>query len=205
MSAALHPSIALLAVWLLAGAAHAGDNLVVNGDAETGDLSGWTDSDGNGYAVTGDAAAVYAGTYSFHGGITGDAGPWVNEIHQDVDVSTLDTQIDAGRVTSSFSAYGRSNGEAGTNDFASVVVEFRDASDVALETYSSGDITPINEWNRVSDERVVPTGTRTIRIRLRGTRPVGASTDAFHDDVTLTLDVETPSEDTSWGHLRSIW
>jgi hypothetical protein len=69
-------------------------NLVVNGDTETGDLTGWTTT--NGMEVIDDPGATSRGTgglapggdvgrYSFHGG----SGPSVSTATQTIDLSTF--------------------------------------------------------------------------------------------------------------------
>ena len=55
----------------------------------------------------------------------------------------------------------------------------------ALSTYGTGTFAPHNAWQSFADRRVVPVGTRTLRLRLRGSRPIGGSTDCFFDDLQL--------------------
>jgi hypothetical protein len=190
---------------LLAGGARAGDDLIVNGDAETGDISGWTDPSGNGYSIVADVEVVYDGDFSFQGGLTGPAGAWTHEVFQDIDVSALAMAIDAGDVTSTFEGFGRSNSAGGATDNAWIVVEFRDISDAVVESYDSGNIVPVNQWNQVQDIRTLPVNTRSIRVWLRCARSVGSSTDAYHDNVSLVLDVLTPADPITWSRVKATY
>lgn len=204
MTTPARPALASFLAVLLATSAHAGDNLVVNGGAESGDVTGWTIETGGGYLVTGNPDVVHAGDFSFHGGSVGPEGALTQELYQDIDVSPFADDVDAGLVTVDFSAYGRSNQAGGTTDEASVVVEYRNAVGAAIDSFATGIITPVNQWILVADQRVAPVGTRTIRVRLQGRRIVGLSTDAFHDDVRVTLEVATPVAAASWSRIKAL-
>jgi hypothetical protein len=178
-----------LVVATLAGSvALAQGNLLVNGSAETGDLSGWTDPIAHGFTVTSAPTSVYAGSFSFHAGQFGPSGAWNHELRQDVDVSALAAMIDAATVTSVFSGVGRTNEAGGTADPGSVVVEFRGGAGNVLASYASGTIAPYNAWQPLGDMRVMPAGTRTVRVRLLGQRTSGLSTDCFFDALELRAD-----------------
>jgi hypothetical protein len=177
----------VLTVSLVAGIAVAQPNLLVNGGAETGDLAGWTDALGNGFStVQPSAFSAVEGTWVFTGGVTGPSGPLQNEIYQDVDVSAFAAGIDDGIVSSNFAGWGRS-AAAGSHDDASMFVEFRSGSGSVLAVHASGVIVPFNTWVQVQDSRTVPAGTRRIRVRLHGLRTVGVSTDAYFDDLSLSV------------------
>ena len=164
-------------------------NVVINGNAESGNLSGWSDALGHGFSVlpTGQATPVQEGAFSFWAGITGTSGPLVNEIYQDIDLSILSDGIDIGIVSGAFSGYARSNSASGATDFARVIVEYRSGADAVLATYDSGNIAIVNTWVQLGDTRIIPSGTRKARIRLHGTRTGGASTDAFFDSISLCV------------------
>ncbi|GJM44476.1 MAG: hypothetical protein DHS20C21_13180 [Gemmatimonadota bacterium] len=196
------PLLALLPA--VAGAATG--NLIVNPGAETGDLSGWTDS-GTGYSVN--TTIPYSGAFAFQGGSNGPQGPYTNELYQDVDVSTFDAVIDGGGVGWSCSAWGRSNSAGGTTDWASLTVSLLNGAGGTLDTWNSGSIAPVNTWVPVAGGAVVPVGTRTIRVTLRSTRSVGASSDGFHDDLSLTLDISTATPESaqrsSWASVKGAY
>ncbi len=192
----------------LAATAQTG-NLLVNPDAETGGISGWTDAPGNGfdvYAGQFPTTPVQSGSYSFWGGINGPPAGRSNEIRQDVDVSSFAAAIDAGAVTAYFSGYGRSNSASGQTDNGRITVEYRNGVGGVLQSYDTGNITPVNTYVFKQDTRVVPVGTRTIRVRLRGTRSVGSSTDAFFDSLSVSLvGVPTATEDETWGAIKGLY
>lgn len=160
-------------------------NLLVNGDAESGSLAGWTDPTAHGYSVS---TTAFSGVYSFTGGISGPSGVWDNELRQDVDVSSSAAAIDSGSLTSAFDGKIRSNEAAGVLDTGRIVLEFRSAIGTVLQSYDSGVLLPTNAWNAAFDVRIVPAGTRTLRVRLLGHRAVGASTDSFFDELHLRVD-----------------
>ncbi len=176
--------IVMLAV--AAPAARAQSNLLINGDAEAGNLSGWTDPIGHGFTVATAPLLVHGGAFSFTPGLFGPTGNWNHELRQTVDVSGLSASIDAGLLTSVFSAAGRSGEASGFVDAGSIVLEFQNISGVVLQAYSSGVFAPYNTWISLSDTRPIPVGTRTLRLRLIGTRTIGASTDCSFDDLVLS-------------------
>jgi hypothetical protein len=166
--------------------ARAQTNLLNNGNAEAGSLAGWTDPIAHGYNVS---TASYSGAYAFTGGISGPAASaWNNELRQDVDVSASAAAIDANSVTSTFSGRVRSNEAGGATDTGRIVLEFLSAAGGTLQSFDSGVLLPTNTWLLASDVRIVPPGTRTLRVRLLGHRDVGASTDSSFDELDLRID-----------------
>ena len=179
-------ALSLAHALMSSGQARAQANLLVNGDAEAGSLVGWTDPIAHGYNVS---TASYSGTYAFTGGISGPAAAaWDNELRQDVNVSASAAAIDANSVTSTFSGQTRSNEAGGVTDTGHVVLEFLDGAGAAIQSFDSGVLLPTNAWHATSDVRIVPAGTRTLRVRLLGHRAVGGSTDSFFDDLRLYID-----------------
>ena len=154
--------VALNAVVLTS--ATAGTNLLVNGDAETEDLTGWTDASGNGFDVWGgsEGSPVFEGAFTFWGGQFG-TGTWQSEIHQDVDVSSLASEIDSGSAEALFTGVGRTNADATLSDDARIVVEYRSQDGTVLDSFDTGVIQPFNEWVEVSDDRCGRCSGRTIR------------------------------------------
>lgn len=179
--------LSLLAVACLPLAVRAQSNLLVNGDAEAGDTSGWIDPLAHGFGVS-PAPSAYAGSFSFHAGVNGPTGSWTNELRQDVDLSGIAAMIDAGSVSSVFTCAGRSNEAGGALDPGSVRVEFLAAGGALLASYDSGVFAPYNTWVTRADTRIVPVATRSVRVRLIGSRSVGISTDCLFDDLFLRMD-----------------
>lgn len=197
-------------VLVLATASGSYGNLLTNGNAETGDLTGWVDPLGNGFNIGHlgvlPSAPPVEGTYLFWAGITGPASAaWTNEIRQDVDVSSLSIAIDGGTVTASFDGWGRSAEASGAHDDARIIVEYLDAGLSVLDALNTGVILPFNTWVHVSDVRPVPVGTRSIRVRLTGVRSGGASTDAMFDALSLMVNATLPVEATTWGSVKALY
>jgi len=200
--------VALLISVASAGAADA--NLLTNAGAETGDLTAWVDALGNGFSVADSMVLVPhpspEGTHAFWGGVSGPAaGGWTNEIRQDVDVSSMSVSIDASNATADFTGWGYSGSDGGYDDTARIIVEFLDETSGLLEAYDSIYIGPVNTWVQVMDSRTVPIGTRTIRVRLRAERAIGASTDAFFDGLSLTVSSTLPVNPASWGYVKNLY
>lgn len=183
-------AFALIVPLALLGELRAQVNLLTNPGAETGSYAGWTDALGNGFGVFSPGFGgvnPISGNYGFHGGWIGPAGPYQTEIHQDIALSSHAAAIDTGLIVASFSGWGQSAEASGYTDVASITVEYRNAASAVVQSFQTGSIGPTNTWVFAQDTRTVPIGVRTIRVRLHGTRQIGASTDAFFDALALSL------------------
>lgn len=178
-------AICLIAVCAGTSIVNANPNRIINPSAETGNLDGWTDALGHGFTVSG--IVTYSGSYAFWGGATGPNGPYQHELMQDIDVTDLALQIDAGEVEVFFTGAGRSSSSAGTADRASIIVEYRSGTGTVIDSYETGDIVPFNAWQLVADKRNAPPGCRSVRVRLLARRNAGGSTDAYLDDLSLIV------------------
>ncbi|MCA9292001.1 MAG: hypothetical protein KDA25_12795 [Phycisphaerales bacterium] len=177
------------------GAAAAGEDecLVFNGDAEVGTMDGWTPDDQIEIATV-----ASSGTLGLPGGyslgrfvFTGSLGPETESCLQSIDVSAQAAAIDAGRITADVSGalQARSLG-GGAVDSVVCSFAFKAANGAALASLSFVDASsPPNvfDWDLFSDTLTVPAGTRSVEIRITMTRSVGLSTDAFADNICLTL------------------
>jgi hypothetical protein len=189
MSAFILFTLSVIVVVELCAAKTTRGELIINGDAETGDISGWVDG---GIEVVSNAAAgtlglplgVDIGDFSF----TGALGPTLETLSQSVDVTAFSSQIDAGAAKSIFSALLQSRSTGGIIDTAKTNLSFVDGGGGQLEsvTFEDTDVTTF-DWEQVLDERVVPVGTRSIEITLEATRTGGVSTDAFFDNFSLNV------------------
>lgn len=181
-------------------------NIITNGDAEIGDLTGWADALGNGFTVwLSGSPPAQEGLFCFTGGVNGPSGARTNEIRQDLNVSAYSTTIDLGSVVGAFSGYARSGQTLGVTCSARLVVEYRNGVGMVLQSYDTGAVLPVNTWLSKGDTRLLPVGTRTIRIRLIGSRPSGTSTDAYFDAIVLQLDVPVSNAASSWGRIKSLY
>ncbi|MEL7834626.1 cadherin domain-containing protein [Fodinibius sp. Rm-B-1B1-1] len=85
-------------------------------------------------------------------------------IEQTVDVSGWAGSIDAGDATVDFSGWLRTNSlDADKGKFT---VTFLDGSNTDIESFDSGFLESDGAWQQVSDSRTVPSGTRSVRLRL---------------------------------------
>ena len=109
---------------------------------------------------------------------------------QDVDVSGLAAQIDGGSQQFRFTGEMRTLTDEAIDDQGRILVEYRDGAGTVLDTYDSGDIASLS-WTRLSDQRVAPVGTRTIRVRLLATENTGLQKDVAFDALSLRS-LDTP-------------
>lgn len=178
---------------------HSKANLLVNPDAETGDIQGWTDPD----AAWGAAADItpHGGNYFFW--------PVLKEttythMYQDVDVSSYSGDIDSGKEYFHLSGW-LANWDQYPHDQATLAIEALDNSSQQLLYLSRSHRSPV--WNYYQIESQVPAGTRTLRVNLIGTRYMGFDNDAYFDDLYLGVDTVAPTitvEVTSQNGLSKV-
>lgn len=186
----------------------------LNGGAESGDASNWTD-DGDTAAPqqwsaetsrTGGLGTVnpQAGTYLFTPGgpNTGSGTDSDVEMYQEVDVSEFANDIDFGKMLFDMSWYEAS---AHDNNRLYVYAEMRDGpSGTILDTIANSSVSPpvtpsilTATWREASISGTIPTGTRTIRYRFR-------ALDNDNDDQNgVTLDAIAATIDSN-GKLAAI-
>lgn len=186
-----------------------GQNLIQNPSAEQSPTkNGWTAvSQGNNcyggsrWRINGDQQgfpAAHHGSYIFFAGCDEAYG----ELYQDVDVSKSASSIDAGTQPYSFSGYLRVY-DQNPCDTAQVIVEYRNASGAVLTTYNTGYTTDKFGWIQYSNNKIAPSGTRKIRIRLISRVGTGPSLDGYFDDLSLTADTPLPIDLISFKAERS--
>lgn len=182
-------------------------NLVVNGDAETGtqttDFSGvnapshWTtignfneeaySAGGSGDINTASSAAIGGG----NGYFTGGPSAATSSATQTIDISAYASAIDAGGI--SIDASGDFGGYQSQNDSMTMTVTFL-ASDqlTALGSLTVGGVTAADRGDvtemlyREADD-AVPTGTRFLRVELDATRTDGDYNDGYADNIAVML------------------
>lgn len=158
-------------------------NLLQNGDAETG-TSNWT---GDIEALVSDecgSVPTYEGTNFFAVG-----GVCTNEqttgiAYQDIDVSAYMSQIDAENYLVEYSGYLRSYAE--NNDLPEFYVECYDDNNILLET-SAVVSNQLPQWLLTSGYMTIPSGTRTLRVILKGNRQIGTDNDSYYDALGIRL------------------
>lgn len=198
-----HPTLLLLLLLVLSAPARAaslGAELLVNGDAETGDLSGWAVATvevvTTAFVDAGSPPAAEAtGDFSFHGGSNSPS-----ELVQTADVTDLAGEIDAGSAAALFHVLAQGRRLGGLIDVVNGTLTFLSGGGAPLYTLTfddpnqqSGDF----DWDPVDAFLMVPVGTRSIELaidfeRLNG----GISTDAFADNASLVV---VPEPGFGWG------
>lgn len=171
----------------LSQAATLGSNAIIDGDAETGLLLGWTL---NGVGLVTDAEAAPTptfGNFSFSG-ITGDRSDRAQQI---IDLTAHAALIDAGNLQWTLGAQLQSRNLGTESDTVSLVLEFLASDSQFLRNVSLTDPSASDgqfDWNAVSDTGIVPFGTRLVSVNLEFLRSgSGLSTDSFADDVSLVF------------------
>lgn len=177
------------------GGAQLGVNLIVNGDAESADETGWTSS---GIEAFDDAGRGQSGTFFFWGGTSPIA-----TATQEIDVGALATSIAAGDVRAALE--GRLGGWSTQADHAVVKVAELDGTGTVLDSFEIGPVTDTLRGNattmllrRVVD--VLDPATRGLRVTLTATRFEGTNNDGSFDDLRLVL-TDGPPPITSGANL----
>ena len=202
-----HGVLVLAVVVALASAASAapadllGKNLVVNGNAEASQglphavpLVGWTTT-GHFTAVQygyDDYPSMHApgpsdrGKQFFSGG-TNDP---ISTAYQSINVSGAGKQIDQGHIRYTFTAW--IGGWSSQADYATVTAFFLGAHKQMLRSVTLGPVTntqraQITALLKRTASGTLPSGTRSIGIKIVSTRFAGASNDGYVDNVSFVL------------------
>ena len=178
-------ALAAAATSMPAAAATFGTNLVVNGDAETGDLTGWSIT--GVVATTNTAPTAPFGSFSFWSGTGGTSETLV----QGIDLAPLAAEIASGGVGYTVSAQLQSRRAGQSLDRVVAQLVFRDAANTVIGVGApledpTNDVNDFS-WDFESTSGFVPTGATTAEIDLVFTRDAGTSTDAYADDISLVL------------------
>ena len=166
--------------------------LIINGDAETGDATGWTSTgiEAVSSAVSGTLGlppGVGIGDWSFTGAL-GDINS--QALAQTVDLSVLAGPIDQASLNYSFGALVQSRREGTAVDTGRITMSFVDGSGFLLlqrQFEDSQVISGLHDWTVVQDSGLVPVGARRVELLLDSWRSAGASTDAFFDNLSLQV------------------
>lgn len=172
-------------------------NLINNpgADAGLGSLSGWT-------SVTGGMEAVAYGTSGGFPSVT-DPGPSdrganffgggnypFSEITQTLSLASYQSTISSGSVDVSLSAY--FGGFASQNDYSSLTLKFKDASDTELQSITLVGPTAADRGNQteflsISYLGEVPLSATSATLLLDATRTDGTYNDGYADSLSLVL------------------
>ena len=160
-------------------------NVVVNGNAETGDTTGWTTN--TGIIATMDLTPdVPFGSYSF----TGATGGTFEIIRQTFDLSGHASIIDSGNLAFELSAQLQNRTLGAAMDQVDLILGFRDGiGDLIGEITLTDPTAPsgVFDWDSVFTSGILNASTRLAELTLAFSRNSGASTDAYADDISLVF------------------
>ena len=198
--------------FLSVGQSKAQTQLIINGGAEaenTGSgsgapITGWTQ--GKNGAGTYEWAEVSPTNTNVNFSFSAEQGsqcfiPWSTEslgssawlMYQVIDVSSYATAIDNGNATMKFSGYMQSNDA----DQGRIIVQYysgTSASGTLLATYDTGLHSYQGSWQHLTDSRMAPSGTRSIKVSLEGDDQTNDGySDVAIDNLSLTISTPTIS------------
>lgn len=165
-------------------------NLLTNSGAESG-TSGWTSTAG---ALESLGAGECAGTTPYMGSKYFAVGALCVEnafgsAEQIVDVSSYNTDIDAGNAVAKFGAYLR---DYAGSDIPAFAVQFLNTTSAVIA--SSDTTSEMNgSWTLKQNTWAVPAGTRFIKYIMMGTRTSGSDNDSYFDELYLKLNLNGDS------------
>ena len=159
-------------------------NLLVNGGAESGNLTGWVGDPGGWTAAT---DAAHADTTPLGGNNyfcppNGTSG----NIHQEIDLiargSFSSNDLDGELLTIIVGG----NLEVAGVDTGQLLIEYLDVSSGILGTYKSP-LADGETWIQHKDARILPSGTRFVSYRFEAIRNIGTQNNAYLDNSFVVL------------------
>lgn len=168
-------------------------NLVINGDLETGDFTGWTTT--NGMEIYADPGAAQRGTDGLQPGssvgdfsFTGGTGPAISTAFQTVPLPVFATAIDSGTQAFTVGVALQSR-LLGAADTASAIFRFQDAAGNLLGSELSFVDPPTGafDWTEFSQSGIIPVGARQLEIEVDSRRSAFLSSDAYIDNISFQL------------------
>lgn len=173
------------------GATNYGSNLVINGNAEA-DLANWMLGSPGFEAIS---PGGYGVIESPDGGMLFDYFPETHlqgtaSMYQVIDISDISSDVDAGSVKLDLTGYGKFSKNSSASGSATIRLEFLNSSDGAVSTQEVLSITEdTDEWQPMSlNNKVLPSGTRKLRVTLEGTITNESGNDYIEfDGISLIL------------------
>jgi hypothetical protein len=173
------------------------ENLLVNPGAEFGNLTGWSIGGNSKPSVDNGTEDVginpYNGLYDFIG-VTGPSATLTQNVNLINNGFITTGQIDSGNLLANLTFFEQGLNQSEPSDSASVTLTFLSDSNITLSTVSSVEVDSHNgSWQKYSNSFSIPVGTRSIDYTMNFIRHKGSFLDAFIDDNSLTVSVDTPN------------
>ncbi|RFP16297.1 MULTISPECIES: PEP-CTERM sorting domain-containing protein [unclassified Duganella] len=182
----------------LVPAAHAttfGANLIANGNAESGNTSGWNTTSAfsvvqygasGGFPFPADPGPSNRGTYFFAGGDSNA----LSTASQTIDLTSLSAAINTGASRYDLSAW--LGGYASQNDNAKLTATFFGSGGAALPSASIGPVSNTDRANQTGlllrdAQGYIPVGALTVDITLVMTREAGSYNDGYADNLSFAV------------------
>ncbi|RFP21532.1 hypothetical protein D0T25_09725 [Duganella sp. BJB488] len=182
----------------LAPAAHAtgfGSNLIANGNAETGNTTGWNTTSAftvvqygasGGFPFPADPGPSDRGTYFFAGGDSNAK----STATQTIDLSSLSAAINTGASRYDLSAW--LGGYSSQNDNAKLTATFFGSGGAVLSSASLGPVSNSERGNQTGlllrdTQGYIPVGALNVGITLTMTREAGSYNDGYADNLSFAV------------------
>ena len=191
------PLFVVLALFVNTSDLKASINKILNGDFETGDLTGWTTTSPDPSTVLNGTFGIESlGSYFYRAGQS----PF-SEVVQAIDVSDLSSDIDSGVAEATLSGY---LGSWSNDDIIVVEASFFNSTDEDLGNtisisaidnplLSSGSLGLTNDGNLETTIGDIPVGARSIIMKIRSQRTLGSDNDGYADNLSIVVSVPEPS------------
>ncbi len=159
-------------------------SLITNPDAETGDLTGWTQDIGLMLATT---ASPHSGTYKF------EADQLNTRYFQDITVPSADeSEVDSGDYAVRIKWYQR----GGALNFGMMGFTFLDGASAELDEEWKSSGRGLNNWTQREFTLIPPSGTRKVRIWMESRGNAGGVYAQFDDMELALINVDVNKQ---WG------
>ena len=175
----------------------ASNNIILNGDFEAGDLTGW-------YTSQPDPSVVLNGTFgidSFGSHFYRAGQTELSEVLQEIDISDLSSDIDSGVAVATLSGY---LGSWSNDDIIVIEAAFFNLTSEDLGStisisavnnplLNSGSLGLTNPGNLETTIGDIPVGARSIIMRVSSNRTLGSDNDGYADNLSIVVSVPEPS------------
>lgn len=171
-------------------------NLIVNPDAETGDLTGWTTSSGlaavssSTAGTSGLSNSATVGNFVFSGGTNNPTATATQTVSLAAYAADINTGNQPYELSAALQSRGLFNGVMTIIDTAQIEFTFRDNNGAALApsiVFIDNPPLTLYDWDEFSATGLIPVGATELFIEMTSSRSAGQSTDSYIDSVGFQL------------------